>query len=282
MNLRSSSIHHVCTYKPDLSLSKLNSTKAVLSIKAGDKKETFDGSLVDAQRLADVKGLKLVADAFIKAYMDLEKAKVDPLPDGAKSYLQKLWLETEKGLKTFSLREDAVQLMKGNLCEEGAISVLNQMLGIFLTKNETRLSKGVLSGECDITYDNKDSKVIRDIKCPIDWMSFRKKQGIDSVYYWQLISYCYLYGATEAYLDYVLMPSPPEVIGLITKWWSEEDTEAYQALQDTIEKYVPTERIKTFKIDSNDISDDIAFLKTRLKKAEKYYNSLTYEICMGL
>jgi hypothetical protein len=134
-----------------------------------------------------------------------------------------------------------------------------------------------MSGECDLIY----GKVIRDIKVPQNWSSFKSKTGIPLVYHWQLIAYCILYEANQAYLDYILMPTPHELIPKFVRGFSGEDCDKFDETEAAIMSLTLAQRVKTYRVQS-DIAADITFLESRLVKAEEYYETLTYEKCMKM
>jgi hypothetical protein len=106
---------------------------------------------------------------------------------------------------------------KGIICEQMAIDYLNTNLFTNYTKfpegtyeNDFLVSKG-----CDI----KDGRIIRDIKNA--WskktMPRFKSEILSHDYKWQGIAYMYLFDAEEFHLDYVLMPTPENLIGYENK-----------------------------------------------------------------
>ena len=137
--------------------------------------------------------------------------------------------------------------------------------------------KGFLSGECDIKYNTS----IRDTKCPETWESFRNKSGIETAYYWQLIAYCYLYDCSSAFLDYVLMNTPEELIADYVKNFSEDEYQRFLLTEKAISKLPLEHRVKTYALEC-DLESEIEFMLSRLKKAQEYYETLDFETCMNL
>lgn len=283
--IRASSVGAICTERIVLDEKKIEDAISELKSKAEAKKETFDTSpekiMEESIRLSSVTGLSLVSKNLIKLLEKQKQAKEDPLPLGAKTHLEKLWLENNHYFTEISLSEGAIPILKGKIQEENAISLLHLIHFHNFTpfvKNTQRITKGFITGECDIQLPQS----IIDIKVPENWISFRSKDGIPSEYFWQLIAYCYLYDKKEACLAYVLMEDPQEVVDIILKWKGEEQKEKYFKMQESITKLHPTQRIKLFFIDEPTVADSIIFLLKRLEKAEEYYNQLTYEQCMKL
>jgi hypothetical protein len=238
----------------------------------------------------DTHGLKTDAKAFQKILKERETFLKDELPQGAKSYLHEIWLEKHHGFRDYlTSSDDIIATSKGIYSEEAAIELLGEYYGRDFEKNAERKFKGFLTGEADIIDEQEvivfpDDKVlareVRDVKVPVGWKSFRSKTSIPESYRWQLVSYCYLYDAVQAHIDYVLMPTPYEVK---VRLMETLPTRHLQNLNDTdnaIMSLEPQQRIKSFSY-TGDLKSDIEFLKKRLDKAEKYYNSLTYETCMN-
>jgi hypothetical protein len=274
--IRASSSHRVCTNRPFFDKMELEKATDILKNKVQEKLKTDynPDKLID---YSETNGIMLVARDVIKLQKDYTNSVEDPLPDGAKTYLQELWLENNYKFFDASLLEGTFSLQKGRYCEDGAISIISQLNNTEYIKNTERISKGFLTGECDIKYHD----IIRDCKVPETWKSFKNKTGIDSVYKWQLISYCHLYDALDAFLDYVLMPTPPELLELATRNLSAYELEAFYTSEEAIKNLTLQQRIKTYKLENN-MPEDIIFLKSRTEKSEVYYNSLTYEICMNI
>ena len=282
--IRSSSAYRICSHRPKFDENAHNALIHELKGKVGAKLGKHDNLPLDHKfgrehldMYCETAGLITIAKKVRTSMENKIKAEQDPLPDGAKTYLQERWLELNCNLHDFSTTEGTSQILKGNVCEEDAIKVISQQYGIPMKKNEDRKVFNFLTGECDVQYEN----VIRDVKVPETWKTFRSKDGITLTYYWQLVSYCYLYDKTKAYLDYVLMPTPEEMIPMLTKGLSERELENFWATEETIINLPLHQRVKTYKYEGN-LVDDIAFLESRLIKAEEYYETLTYEICMKM
>ena len=114
--------------------------------------------------------------------------------------MQELYLEKNHNFHDLSVSDYDIGLRKGNYAEEAAIDFLSVHLNQSLNKNVNRVETPLISGTADII----NGKIVRDIKCPITWKTFRKKTDIETAYYWQLIAYCYLYNCDQAFLDYIL------------------------------------------------------------------------------
>lgn len=271
--IRASSAYKVVTNKPYFEPEQLEA----LELKMRGKVSTYDR--IHLEEYSKTKGIATDASAIIKELQKEVLVKTDPLPDGAKTYLEELWLENH-GFYNFSLREGSFQLQKGNLLEEKAIAEIGTLYKIKdIRKNVIRISSEELfiSGECDVQYDD----TIRDIKCPQSWNTFRDKEGISLTYKWQLVAYCMLYGKTRAFLDYVLLTTPFELIDVETRGYSEIELNQWRKTQEVISQLPLNKRVKTFELVTN-LEEDIKFLKSRLAKSKEYYNSLTLEKCLKL
>ncbi len=276
LELRASSIGKICTTRR--SFDQVEYSTALTKLKA--KVEKNPDNIFELSRLTEYAEMRgMITDA--KRMMQLEENKLlvelDPLPDGGKTHLEELWLRANVKFQDFSLKDDSIQLIKGNESEDAAIALLGAKLGITITKNIDRITKGVLSGECDVAYGN----TVRDTKCPLLWKQFRAKQGVGGDYYWQLIAYCYLFEKREAWLDYVLMPMPIVLLNRYTAMFSDREKALFIEEQKIINKLPARYRVKSYQIDSN-IENEIRFMLSRIEKAKVYYDSLTYEKCMKM
>lgn len=270
--LRASSVHKICTNRPTFDEESCKLAIQELKEKTEKKKIVFDLSQLSI--LQETNGLKTISNTVAKYLQSKLNYQEDPLPAGAKSYLQTLWLE-QNGFNSFSLLEQSFPLQKGDICEDQAIKALSELFGANYTKNTERITKGFLSGEADIVTD----LAVVDTKVPENWESFRKKEGIPSEYYWQLIAYCYLYNKFSASLCYVLLPTPQELIEYYTNKMTANEINKFAKTEEIIKNLDNEDRIKLYHIDS-DIPNDIEFLISRVEKAEAYYSSLNYKKCM--
>ncbi len=276
LELRASSIGKLCTTRRSFDQVEYSTALTKLKVKV----EKNPDQIFNINRLQDYSEMRgMITDA--KKMLQLEENKMlvelDPLPDGAKTHLEELWLKKNVKFQDFSLKDDSIQLIKGNESEDAAIALLASKLGIALTKNTRRAVKGVLSGECDVEYVN----TVRDTKCPLLWKQFRAKQGVAGDYYWQLIAYCHLFEKREAWLDYVLMPMPIVLLNRYTANFSDREKALFIEEQKIINKLPARYRVKSYQIDSN-IEAEIRFMLSRIERAKVYYNSLTYEKCMKM
>jgi len=278
--IRASSAGKITTNRPFFDSKAFGKLNAEFKDKVEKKKLVFKDGEVFALEMLITPGLKTIAEKIIKGYGDHQSALIDPLPPGAKTYLQELYLETNYGFYNMSMSENDPALKKGTLVEDGSIALLGEHLSLELFNNKDRESNpaGFLTGEADILYAN----VVRDIKSPLNWSTFRKKDGIESIYHWQLVAYCLLYGKDVAYLDYVLMPMPEEMIKDQIRNMSAVGAQKFIDYNAKIGAMPSKERIKTYEIAPAQIKKDIEFLKKRLVKAKAYYETLNYDICMKM
>ena len=274
LQLRASSMHRICTNKPKFDQAEYDRKEQDLLAVLDKKGLVYESDQIDTY--CKTQGIMTKAKAF-KTQQELKVlAEEDPLPTGAKTYLQELWLENHYEFYEVSTPSDDPKFLKGHAVENGAISVVGQLYKLEIEKNTQRITKGIITGECDVKYD----RVIRDTKCPEDWKSFRKKTSLEIAYYWQLVTYCYLYDCDEAYVDYVLMKTPQDIFDMMVRYHPPKDVLKLQRSNDSIESLPLNQRVKTFKAEG--IKQNIEFLINRAAKAEAYYNSLTYEQCMNM
>lgn len=160
------------------------------------------------------------------------------LSDGAKSYLEEIFIEEFFGRKQIV---SSFAMEKGTNFEPESIALFNQFIGFEFSKNEQTLENSYLKGTPDII----SKETVIDIKTSRDIFSFFKA-GMTSLYKYQLIAYCILTGKPRAKLAYCLINNPV----------SEIERQAY---------FVNPENVETIKqIEANNIYDDID-LKYRIK-----------------
>lgn len=220
------------------------------------------------------------------------KRKPFQLSETAKSFIKEIWLRNKYG---YSEMIEVNSTEKGLFNEEEAVNMLCELDGRFYEKNERRMQKGYITGECDIYYEDHLTKEIHDIKCSYNLKTFIAITDIKDVpsnYIYQLHAYMYLYDADVAYLRYVLTDTPEHLVRkekdrLKYKYYhssmlpeEEAELEAYlEPMLQQIErnhKYdIPLEqRVKTFEIKRNDELFETQIL-SRIPYAKQYYDSLT-------
>lgn len=278
--IRASNLYRICTNRPVNNVEDLNAAKNKLIEKVNGKKMIFSEEDIDTY--LTTQGLITVAKDFLSEKEKYANYLRDELPVGAKTYMKELWLDTNYGFVEFSLNEEAFSLQKGKLVEDEAIKVIGSLYGLELKKNDKRVEKGFLTGEADIIYQGiLGENIVRDNKSPISWVTFRNKYGIPAEYYWQLIGYCYLYDAKEAWLDYTFMPTPTEIIEAQKVNLTQESYDAHIKMNEVILNLPLDKRVKSYKLDTN-ISGEISFMLGRIDRCKEYYDTLTYEKCMNI
>lgn len=273
--IRTSECYNICTDIPVFDEQEYLSAEKALIKKVG---EGYSEDKIDLY--VEERGLITIAKNFKKQLEKKEKYEKDELPDGVKSYLEKLWLTREMGFLPTSnvTTENLFALRKGVISEEEAINLLSRVHGRKYSKNTERVTKGFITGECDIDYEDS----IRDVKCPVSWESFRDKTEAELVYRWQTVGYCHLYNKKEGYIDYILMPTPQELMEEALKYSSERVKHAYFKTMEVISNLPEEKRVKSFHIPEEEVKEKMVILESRLDKSEQYYNTLTYEKCIKL
>jgi len=277
--VRASSAGKICSTRLKSNAIEFSSAVEDLDAAAEKKKVKIEYTTSGLKTALLVPGLKTKLQAVIKQKEAKDKFILDPLPPGAMSYMKEVWLEKE-GFINITNRIGNNATKKGNLCEDSAILLLSVIDNFVYTKEIDRVKSGFIGGTADIIIQSQ-SKVI-DIKCPENWNSFKSKKELPSEYYWQLIAYCMLYKVTKAEIVYVLMPDPIEIQETYAKKLSEVNFKKYLDMNEKISNLPHLKRVKRFSIPESNIPEDIEFLKKRIKKCEKYFNSLNYKICMNL
>lgn len=159
------------------------------------------------------------------------------LPDGAITELDKM--VSQKLIKWQDAEFDFFTTEKGKICENESIEIYNEVNDSFYVKNIERITKGTLTGECDI-LDKANSLVI-DIKTAYSKKTYPFNLKISKLYEWQLRAYIYLYDVNNAELAYVLVDTPHDLI-------SNKDPEHWHFMQD-----VPLEfRVSSLRIERDE------------------------------
>jgi len=212
-----------------------------------------------------------------KSKADKEKGE---LSKTAKNMIREIWLE-----KTYGYKEEVItdELMKGLLCEQDSISLVQKVLGgEFRIKCPTPKSNDFIKGHCDIELKKED--VIEDIKTSYNLRTFFNAE-LEDVYYGQGQGYMELYGKKNYRLIYCLVPTPEKMIleakkRLYFKFDCNEDNEDYIKLCEQIDYnnnlilQIPlNERLKIFNFEYN--AEYIDKLYKKIIKAREYYKSLS-------
>lgn len=109
---------------------------------------------------------------------------------------------------------DAKQMNKGNAMEAEAIELVGLLTATKVIKNTEFRSNKWFTGTCDILT----STAIRDTKCSwsIDTFPLTYKEAEKTVrssgYDWQLMIYMMLWGLKVGYVDFLLMPTPRDLL----------------------------------------------------------------------
>jgi hypothetical protein len=174
------------------------------------------------------------------------------------------------------------QMKKGVAVEQDSIDMLSKLLSVDFSKNEERYSNEYVTGLPDIVSNG----VVVDIKSSYDLWTFMGNlpDKLDSLYYWQLMSYMWLTNAQSGYIAYCLSNTPDNIIEQ-EKYYllknmdviSEESPEyVKQALKlefnmkfDDIDI---SERVLLYKVDRNE--DDIIRIEQKVLKAREYLHEI--------
>lgn len=245
-------------------------------------------------RLTRFKELTPNQEATLQKYKE-QNAKPPELSQGAKTYVKEVWLKYEKG---FEEEVTDKKLRKGLQAEEDAINLISYVDGVMYVKNEERVYKNHLTGECDVKTEFKDmptedgqgtvdALVIDDTKCswnPRTFMSATLTTG----YEWQGRAYLYLYDADIFRLRHCLVDCPPDVYADEYKKFCFQ----HNIIDDTMPEYkeaiaqfkrnylyedsglyTQEERVKTFAFERDFDLEQV--LLTSVKLAVEYYKTIT-------
>ena len=174
------------------------------------------------------------------------------------------------------------QMKKGVEAEQESIDLLSMYLKLPFSKNEERFKNDFITGLPDII--NGDT--IIDIKSSYDLWTFLGNipDKLDNLYYWQMQSYMWLTGTTNAIIAYCLVNTPENIIQqekyyLLKKMdvISEESPEFIKEAMKiefnmTFDDIKMDERILMFNVSRNE--DDILRIENKVLKARTFLQEL--------
>jgi hypothetical protein len=142
----------------------------------------------------------------------LDAVRRKSLSAGGKTCVRELLREDIYGYEPSQLLTKPV--LKGQAVEPTCIEMLSRLTGRPLVKNTERRNNGLISGECDI-FD-APLRHGRDIKAPysMESMPIVQADAYDSGYDWQMRGYMILWDAETWSVDYLLVNTPEEYIGI--------------------------------------------------------------------
>jgi hypothetical protein len=174
------------------------------------------------------------------------------------------------------------QMKKGIEVEDQSIELLNKYWGTSYSKNQDRYTNGFITGHPDIL----DSGKVVDIKSSYDLWTFlgNLPDKLDSLYYWQLMSYMWLTGATKGYIAYCLSNTPFGIVEQEKRYLlnrmdviSEESPEYLKEANKlefnmTFDDIDIAERVLVFTVERNE--DDIVRIQNRVEKAREFLHEI--------
>lgn len=142
----------------------------------------------------------------------LEQVRRKSLSAGGKTCVRELLREDIYGYEPSQLMTKPV--LKGQAVEAQCIELLSRLTGRPLAKNTERRHNGFISGECDI-FD-APIRHGRDVKAPysMESMPIVVADAFDAGYEWQMRGYMMLWNADAWSVDYVLVSTPEDLIGI--------------------------------------------------------------------
>lgn len=140
------------------------------------------------------------------------KRKADVLSETCKGHLADLFISAKYGRKSDITSR---YLEKGLAVEEDSLTLYSRVKRKLYVKNEERFTNNYISGTPDIILvDGAMPTEIIDIKSSWDIHSFyrAKSKSLSDMYYWQLMGYMALTGATVGRIAYCLVNTPERFI----------------------------------------------------------------------
>ena len=174
------------------------------------------------------------------------------------------------------------QMRKGIEVEQESIELLSMYLKMPFSKNDQRFTNDYITGFPDII----DNDRIIDIKSSYDLWTFigNIPDKLDSLYYWQMQSYMWLTGSTNAVIAYCLVNTPESIIEqekyyLLKKMdvATEENPEYVKEAMKiefnmSFDDISLEERVLMFNVGRNE--DDILRIQQKVEKAREFLREL--------
>lgn len=176
------------------------------------------------------------------------------LPVGAITELDKM---VSQKLLNWRDEFDFFTLEKGRHCENESIEIYNELNDTFYLKNVERITKGDLTGECDII--DFDESLVIDIKTSYNKKSHPLNLSASKLYEWQLRAYMCLYDVNHAELAYCLVDTPSE-------FRKRNEPDSWHEMHDVPLKL----KVSTFKIERD--AEKEQQMLNRIELSMKYYN----------
>jgi hypothetical protein len=203
----------VCEGKIKTGKQKYDECAALLSLEnskyeqMGERKQGMANGLKKAAKIA---GLEYLLDTLEANKHD------DPLPEGAKSYLKKLYGQLKYGKRSASQDKGNKYTNKGKLGEKDSLALINLLDGIEVKKNEVRIENEWITGVTDAFLGEtiSNAEYVIDVKTSWDWGTFSENIGkpLNPLYWWQIQGYMELTGAKAGEVSYCLVNTPDIII----------------------------------------------------------------------
>lgn len=174
------------------------------------------------------------------------------LPAGAITLIHEM---VSQGLLNWRDEFDFFTTEKGKRCEGDSIELYNEINDTFYIKNVARITKGDLTGECDLL--DVDKSLVIDIKTAYSKKTYPLFLKMSSLYEWQLRAYMYLYDVNSAELAYCLVDTPEDLI-------SKKDNPSWHVM-DEVPKHL---KLSTLRIERD--AEKEQQLLNRIALAKKY------------
>lgn len=224
---------------------------------------------------------KPLTDKMLEELADLTAKRDQQFKFGstALSYIRDCWLRDTYGYEEPVLTNE---LLKGLLCEEEAIQVVERQLGgAWRVKNPTQYENEWFTGTPDVVLND----AVEDVKCSWTLRTFFEVQHPSALYYAQGQVYMDLTGKSVFRLCHVLVDTPIEIVTEEQKRYyfrfdCDEENPHYLECYRKVEamhnasRLVPEDqRIKVFTIERNETY--LMKLRKRVEQARDIYANLT-------
>lgn len=216
----------------------------------------------------------------LKNLMVSSRSKTDPLSETTKTYLREIWIKETYDRE--KLDRANKYTIKGVMVEPDSMDLVAQVTGITYFKNSKQLENDFIKGTPDIVCKDveKNPDCIKDTKSSWDIFTFAKvdEKQARSDYYYQMLGYMWLTGASRAELLYCLVNTPEPIIAdeLYRMSFKLGDTPEVQAMIRKNYEFDDIDintRLKRFSFDFDSVA--VEELKNKIYLARDYMGGLS-------
>jgi hypothetical protein len=216
----------------------------------------------------------------LKNLMVNSRTKSEPLSETTKTYLRELWIKEVYGRE--KLDRANKYTVKGVMVEPDSMDLVTAVTGTTYFKNLVKFENEFINGTPDIVVKDKDKNAtdIKDTKSSWDIWTFAgvTRDSAQKDYFYQMLGYMWLTGATKAELLYCLVNTPEpiildEIYRLSFKLGDDDDITAMIRKNYEYDDIEAEKRLKRFEFDYDAVL--VEQLKEKITLARAYMGGLS-------